>query len=412
VPPARVERKLAAVLAADVAGFSRLMGVDEAGTARVLREHRAAVDPIVASHGGRTVKTTGDGLLLEFPSIVAAVECALAIQTLMAERNTEVPQDRQMLFRIGINLGDVLIEGDDILGDGVNIAARLESMAEPGGICISESSYQQVRDKLDTRFEDMGDQHLKHIARPVRVYRVPLGKTPAQGKPTLALPDKPSIAVLPFQNMSGDPEQEYFADGITEDITTALSRLRWFFVIARNSSFAYKGKVIDVRVIARELGVRYVLEGSVRKAGGYLRVTAQLIDAMSGNQIWAQRYDRELADLFALQDEITANVVATIEPQLYAAEDYRAKQKPPDSLDAWDCVARGLSLILKMTKNDNCCRARTAQKGNHDRSLLCASTQPPGILAVVSQFMGLATIAKRFGASLGYRAKGHTIGCR
>jgi adenylate cyclase len=275
VPPARVERKLAAVLAADVAGFSRLMGVDEVGTARVLREHRAAVDPIVASFGGRIVKTTGDGLLLEFPSIVAAVECALAIQKLMGERNTDLPQDRQMLFRIGINLGDVLIEGDDILGDGVNIAARLESIAEPGGICISESSYQQVRDKLDIRFEDMGDQHLKHIARPVRVYRISADKTPAQGRPTLTLPDKPSIAVLPFRNMSGDPEQEYFADGITEDITTALSRLRWFFVIARNSSFSYKGKVIDVRVIARELGVRYVLEGSVRKGGGQLRVTAQ-----------------------------------------------------------------------------------------------------------------------------------------
>lgn len=358
----RVERKLAAILAADIAGFSRLMGVDEAGTARALREHRAAIDPIVASHGGRVVKTTGDGILLEFLSIVAAVECALAIQALMAERNAEVPLDRRMLFRIGINLGDVLIESDDILGDGVNIAARLEGIAEPGGICLSESSYQQVRDKLDSRFEDMGEQHLKHIARPVRVYRVLSDATPERSKPALALPDKPSIAVLPFENMSGDPEQEHFTDGITEDITTALSRLHWFFVIARNSSSAYKGKVLDVRVIARELGVHYVLEGSIRKGGDRLRITAQLIEATTGNHIWAERYDRKIADIFELQDEITSNVVATIEPQLYAAEDYRAKHKAPESLDAWGCVARGLSLIFAMTKHDNAAAQQLLRK--------------------------------------------------
>jgi adenylate cyclase len=353
VPRTKVERKLAAILAADVAGFSRLMGVDEAGTAQALREHRFAVDPVIASHGGRIFKTTGDGFLLEFSSIVAAVDCALAIQTLMAERNANAPQDRRMLLRVGVTLGDVLIEGDDILGDGVNIAARLEGIADPGGICISESSYQQVRDKLDICFDDMGEQHLKHIARPMRAYRVALGATRAWVEPTPAIPDKPSIAVLPFLNMSGDPEQDHLADGITEEITTALSRLHWFFVIARNSSSAYRGKVVDVRVIARELGVRYVLEGSVRKSRNRLRITAQLADATTGNHIWAQRYDSELAEIFELQDQITSSVVATIEPQLYAAEDCRAKRKPPESLDAWDCVSRGLSLILKMTKHDN-----------------------------------------------------------
>ena len=352
--PERVERKLAAILAADVAGYSRLMGADEEGTLARLRAHRRElIDPKISEHRGRVVKTAGDGILIKFASVVDALRCGVEVQLGMAERNAEVPDQQRIEFRVGINLGDVLVEDDDLLGDGVNIAARLEGLAEPGGICISESSYQQVRDKLDIRFEDMGEQHLKNIARPVRVYRVPLGGTPAKERPPLALPDKPSIAVLPFQNMSGDPEQEYFADGITEDITTALSRLRWFFVIARNSSFAYKGKVVDVRLIARELGVRYVLEGSVRKSGDRLRITAQLIDAMTGNHIWAQRYDREVADVFALQDEITSNVVATIEPQLYAAEDFRAKHKRPESLNAWDCVARALSLIMKMTKHDN-----------------------------------------------------------
>ena len=352
--PERVERKLAAIVAADVAGYSRLMGADEEGTLARLRAHRRElIDPKISEHRGRVVKTAGDGILIEFASVVDALRCAVEVQLGMAERNAEIPDQQRIEFRLGINLGDVLVEDDDLLGDGVNIAARLEGLAEPGGICISESSYQQVRDRLDIRFEDMGEQHLKNIARPVRVYRVPLGGTPAKERPPLALPDKPSIAVLPFQNMSGDPEQEYFADGITEDITTALSRLRWFFVIARNSSFAYKGKVVDVRLIARELGVRYVLEGSVRKSGDRLRITAQLIDATTGSHIWAQRYDREVADIFALQDEITSNVVATIEPQLYAAEDFRAKHKRPENLNAWDCVARALSLIMKMTKHDN-----------------------------------------------------------
>ena len=363
MPREFADRKLAAILAADIAGYSRLMGLDEAGTARSLREHRLAIDPIVASHRGRIVKTAGDGILLEFPSIVAAVECALSIQMVMAERNAELPQDRRMLFRIGINVGDVLVEDDDILGDGVNVAARLESIAEPGGICISESAYQQVRDKLDIRFEDIGEQHFKNITRPVRAYRVLPGLAPGLScEAAPALPDKPSIAVLPFRNMSDDPEQEHFADGITEDITTALSQLHWFFVIARNSSSAYKGKVADVRAIARELGVHYVLEGSVRKSGDRLRITAQLIDAMTGNHNWAQRYNRELADIFELQDEITSKVVATIEPQLYAAEDHRAKRKSPESLDAWDCVTRGLSLIMKMTKDDNAAARKLLEK--------------------------------------------------
>ena len=245
-----MQRRLAAILAADIAGYSRLMGADEAGTALALREHRAAVDPSVVGHGGRIVKTTGDGVLVEFPSIVAAVECAVALQKLMAERNADVPEDQRMLFRIGINLGDVLIEGDDILGDGVNVAARLEGIAEPGGICLSDSAYQQVRDKVSIEVTDMGEQRLKNIARPVRTYRLRVDRSPEQVKPALALPDKPSIAVLPFQNMSADPEHEYFADGVVEEIITALSRMRWLFVIARNSTFTYKGRAVDVKQVA------------------------------------------------------------------------------------------------------------------------------------------------------------------
>src|SRR5262245_44576963 len=243
----RVERRLAAIVAADVAGYSRLMGLDEVGTAEALREHRAAVDPLVAHLGGRIVKTTGDGVLLEFPSVVAAVECAVAVQKLMSERNADVPEDRRMMFRLGINLGDVLIQGDDILGDGVNVAARLEGIAEPGGICVSDVVHQQVSGKVDVAFDAMGEQQLKNIARRVRAYRARVGEVVARKDeaPTLALPDRPSIAVLPFQNMSGDPEQEYFADGMVEDITTALSRFKELFVIARNSSFTYKGKAVD-----------------------------------------------------------------------------------------------------------------------------------------------------------------------
>ena len=300
----RLERRLAAILAADVAGYSRLMGADETGTAQALREHRAVVNPIVADHGGRIVKTTGDGVLLEFPSIVSAVECALAVQKLMAERNADVPEGRQMFFRIDINLGDVLIEGEDILGDGVNVAARLEGISEPGGICISDAAYQQVRDKLDVKFEDIGEQQLKNIARRVRAYRARLDGA-VRLKPTLPLPEKPSIAVLPFDNMSDAAGDVYFADGMAEDIITELSRYPNLFVIARNSSFTYRGKAVPITDVARELGVQYVLEGSVRRAGNRVRISVQLIDAASGGKhVWAQRYDRSLEDIFAVQDEV------------------------------------------------------------------------------------------------------------
>jgi adenylate cyclase len=350
----RVERKLAAILAADVAGYSRLMGADEEGTLARLKAHRRElIDPKITEHRGRIVKTTGDGILIEFPSVVDAVRCAVDVQKGMADRNASEPDDKRIRFRVGINIGDIIIDGDDIHGDGVNIAARLEPLSEPGGICISEICYQQVRDKLDYRFEDMGEQNLKNIARPVRVYGVAASASaPAQARPALTLPDKPSLAVLPFQNMSGDPEQEFFADGMSEDIITALSKLRWFFVIARNSTFAYKGRSPDVRQVARELGVRYVLEGSVRKSGSRMRITAQLVDAATGNHIWAEKYDREAADIFAVQDEITQSVVAAIEPQLYAAENVRIQSKPPESLDAWGCVIRALWHLAHITKED------------------------------------------------------------
>jgi adenylate cyclase len=340
VLPDRVERKLAAIVAADVAGYSRLMGIDEAGTAQALREHRTAVDPLVAVHGGRIVKTTGDGVLLEFPSIVAAVECAIAVQKLMAARNADTPHDRRMLFRIGINHGDVLIENDDILGDGVNIAARLEGIAEPGGICISESSYQQVRDKLDIQVVDMGEQHLKNIPRQVRVYRLQAQGIAAKVAPSSTLPDKPSIVVLPFQNMSGDTEQDYFADGVVEEITTALSRIRWLFVIARNSSFTYKGKAVDVKQIGRELGVHYVLEGSVRRSAKRIRITGQLIDAISGAHLWADRFDGPLDEVFELQDKVASIVAGVIEPTLQAAELQHSAKRRTDDLTAYDLYLR------------------------------------------------------------------------
>jgi adenylate cyclase len=348
---ARVGRRLAAIVAADVAGYSRLMGLDEVGTARTLREHRRVTDALVVKHGGRLVKTTGDGVLLEFASVVDAVEYAVAVQAVMAERNEGIPQDRRMLFRIGINLGDVLIEGDDILGDGVNVAARLEGIAEPGGICISSSAYEQVRGKVAVEFADLGQQRLKNIDRPVRIYAAKssgdLGIVapdvpplhPEVQKP-LPLPDKPSIAVLPFQNMSGDPEQEYFADGVVEEIITALSRFKWLFVIARNSSFTFKGKAVDIKEVGRRLGVRYVLEGSVRKASGKVRITGQLIDAVTGTHLWADRFERDLTDLFALQDEVTVAVVLAIQPKLLQTEIEMAKRRRPENLTAYDFSLR------------------------------------------------------------------------
>jgi adenylate cyclase len=352
-------RRLTAILAADVAGYSRLMGADEEGTHERLKSHlRELIEPKIGEHHGRIVKNTGDGFLAEFQSVVDAVRCAVEMQRGMAERNQETPPERRIEFRIGINLGDVIAEEHDIFGDGVNVAARLEALADPGGICVSRVVRDQVRDRLDFSFEDMGEQQVKNIARPVRVYQVrdravlieqPLPTSPQQ----LPLPDKPSIAVLPFTNMSGDPEQGYFADGIAEDIITALSRYPSLFVIARNSSFAYRGRMVDVKQVGRELGVRYVLEGSVRRVDNRIRVTAQLVDAESSNHVLAERYDRQLADIFAVQDEITEAVTIAITPAIADAEQQRAMRKPRASLDAWAAYQRGLWHLSKVTAEDN-----------------------------------------------------------
>jgi TolB-like protein/class 3 adenylate cyclase len=338
--PVRVGRRLSAIVAADVAGYSRLMGLDEAGTARILREHRVIADAMIAKHGGRIVKTTGDGLLIEFPSVVDAVECAVAVQTVMAERNEGVLQDRRMLFRIGINLGDILIEGDDILGDGVNVAARLEGIAEPGGICISSAAYDQVRGKVDVEFADLGEQNLKNIARPVRTYalkRNGFGLDKQNGTvPHTPSAPRLSIVVLPFANIGGDPEQDYFADGVTESLTTDLSRIAGSFVIAGNTAFTFKGKAVDVKQIGRELNVRYVLGGSVQRGGNRLRVNVQLIDAETGNHFWAERFDKPVADLFDMQDEIVSRLANTLDAQLIAAEARRAEGLlHPNSMDLY-----------------------------------------------------------------------------
>jgi TolB-like protein/class 3 adenylate cyclase len=304
----RVERRLTAILAADIAGYSRLMGADEEGTLAQLKAcRREVVDPKIAEHRGRMVKTTGDGMLVEFTSVVDAMRCAVDLQRGMVARNAEVSFEKRIEFRVGINLGDIIIDGDDIYGDGVNIAARLEGLAEPNGVCVSRVVRDQVRDKLDLAFEDMGEQQVKNIARPVLVFHVAapaIARPKASAKPALALPDKPSLAVLPFQNMSGDPEQEYFVDGMVDDIITGLSRIKWLFVIARNSTFTYKGRAVDVKQVGRELGVRYVLEGSLRQLADRVRITGQLIDAATGAHVWAERYDRKSNDIFALQDEI------------------------------------------------------------------------------------------------------------
>jgi adenylate cyclase len=330
-------------------------GQDEAATVRDLKGHQAVILPLVGRHGGRIIDAAGDGILAEFPSVIGATECAVDIQTVRAARNEDVPEHRRMLFRIGINLGDVIHDETRIYGDGINVAARLEGLAEPAGVLVSRAVYDQVRDRLQRAFEDLGERELKNIARPVRVYRV---RTPAESKAApapgdaLPLPDKPSIAVLPFPNMSGDPEQGYCADGIAEDIITGLSRLRWLFVIARNSSFTYKGRNVDVRQVGRELGVRYVLEGSVRKGGNRIRITGQLIEAETGNHLWAQRYDRALDDVFAIQDEITESVIGCIQPELYAAEHDRVKRKPPRNLDAWESFVRGMFLYSQHSDPD------------------------------------------------------------
>jgi adenylate cyclase len=348
----RIERRLTAILAADVAGYSRLVEADEEGT---LSQWKAlwgtVIEPKIKEHRGRIARVIGDGILAEFASVIDAVRCAVEVQRSVAERNANAPQDKRIEFRVGINFGELIIEHGDFWGDGVNIAARLEALAHPGGICVSGRVQEDTQGKLEIAFEFMGEQNLKNIVRPVRVYRVRFDGV-TESTPALPLPSKPSIAVLPFQNMSGDPSQDYFADGVVEDITTALSRIRWLFVIARNSSFTYKGRMVDVKQVGRELGVRYALEGSVRKAANRVRVTAQLIDAVTGHHVWAERYDRELAAIFALQDEITERVVAAVEPQLYAAEGIRAKRKPPESLDAWECVVRALSCVNSRSQND------------------------------------------------------------
>jgi len=339
-------RRLAAILAADVAGYSRLMGADEEGTLERLKTlRREVLDPKIADHHGRIVKTTGDGLLVEFASVVDAVRCAVAVQQAMLERNTGVAADNRIELRIGINLGDVIVEGDDLYGDGVNIAARIEALADTGGVFVSNTVHDQVRDRLPFVFEDLGEQQVKNIARPVRVYRVSdLGAHKTPSAPALPLPDKPSIAVLPFQNMSGDPEQEYFADGMVEEIITALSRIRWLFVIARNSTFTYKGQPIDIKRVGRELGVRYVLEGSVRKGGGRVRITAQLIEAETGAHLWADRFDGSLEDVFELQEQVAISVAGVIEPALQAAESARSAHRPTSDLSAYDAYLRAYAM--------------------------------------------------------------------
>jgi TolB-like protein/tetratricopeptide (TPR) repeat protein len=350
--PNRAERRLAAILAADVAGWSRLMGADEEGTLERLKAlRRELLDPTITAHKGRIVKTTGDGMLVEFQSVVDAVRCAVAVQQAMAARNAELPEDRRLEFRVGINLGDVIAEEGDIYGDGVNIAARLEALAEPGGICISRSVLTQTRGKLDFPVQDLGEQTLKNIAQPVHVFRVPAEPKPMP-EATLPPPEKPSIAVLPFQNLSGDSEQEYFADGMVEEIITALSRIRWLFVIARNSSFTYKGQAIDVKRVGRELGVRYVLEGSVRKAGNRVRITGQLIDAETGAHLWADRFDGSLEDVFDLQDQVAVGVAGVIEPTLQAAESRRAANRPTTDLGAYDLYLRALPVLFRLRKED------------------------------------------------------------
>ena len=343
-----MERRLAAILAADVVGYSRLMGADETGTLERLKSLRKElVQPRITERKGRIVKLMGDGLLAEFPSVVEAVQCAVDIQRSMIGREVDLPDERRIKLRIGVNLGDIIVEGSDIYGDGVNVAARLEALAEPGGICVSGTVFDHVKAKVDLGFEDLGEREVKNIAEPVRVYRVALGSMASKAPPMedkLTLRQRPSIAVLPFVNMSGDAEQNYFCDGMTEDIITELSRFRELFVIARNSSFAFKGQAVKVDEIARTLGVTYVVEGSVRKTGNRVRVTAQLVEAATGSHLWADRYDRELADIFAIQDEITRNIVVKLVTRIEADQLRVAQRKPTESMDAYDCYLRGKEL--------------------------------------------------------------------
>jgi adenylate cyclase len=348
----RAERRLLAILAADVVGYSRLIGMDEAGTvARLKALRKAVIEPLLAERHGRIVKLMGDGALCEFPSVLDAVECAVAIQNRVAEHEASQPESRRIRFRIGVNLGDVIVDGDDIHGDGVNIAARLEPLAEPGGVVLSASAYEQIRGKIDLACDDIGERELKNIERPVRIYRIAgMGSAASPSPPTPA--DRPSIVVLAFENMSADREQEYFADGIAEDVITDLSRIEGLLVIGRNSAFAYKGRAVDLRQIARELGVRHVLEGSVRKAGSRVRVTAQLIDGRTGGHLWAERYDRELSDIFALQDDITRQIVTALAPRLSPQERSRLARRPTSSVAAHDHFVRGRAAALTFSSRE------------------------------------------------------------
>ena len=354
----RVQRRLAAILSADVVGYTRLMSDDEEGTLAALKSlRRELIDPRMAAYSGRVFKLMGDGMLAEFPSVVDALACAIDIQEAVAKRNVGIPNDRRIVFRVGINIGDVIVEGDDLYGDGVNVAARLEQLAEPGGICVSSTVREHVEGKLDTRFADGGLQQVKGIVRPVHVFRwSPVAEATAAlasaAGPDAAATEKPYIAVLPFDDLSSNPEHAYLADGLTEDVITLLSQVRWLYVISRNSTFTYKGRAVDVQQVAQELGARYVLEGSVRTAGRRIRISAQLIDAPSRAHLWAQRYDRELEDIFALQDEITEAIVGALEPELGAAERERARRKLPVNMDAWSCYQRGLWHLYRFRESD------------------------------------------------------------
>jgi len=350
VPVQPVQRKLAAIFAADVAGYSRLMAGDEVGTLTRLKACRVIIDELIAGHRGRIFNTAGDSVVADFASAVDAVQCAVEVQATISTENAEQQAAEPMQFRIGVHVGDVMLDGENLLGDGVNIAARLESLAEPGTICVSAVVRDQVGNRLPLAFDDLGEQQVKNIAQAIRVYRVQTGRPVSPPVGTLSLPDKPSIAVLPFQNMSGDPEQEYFADGMVEEIITALSRIRWLFVIAHNSTFTYKGQSVYVKQVGRELGVRYVLEGSVRKGGNRVRITGQLIDVLTGAHLWADRFDGLIEDVFELQDKIALSVAGVIEPALQAAEMRRSAARPTSDLTAYDFYLRALAVFFPITK--------------------------------------------------------------
>jgi len=390
----RVERRLAAILAADVAGYSRLMGADELGTLEALKGvRRSLVDPAISEHGGRIVKTTGDGMLVEFASAVDAVSCAMAVQGTMARRKDW----SNITFRIGINVGDIIIDGGDIFGDGVNVAARVENECEPGGVCLSDDAFRHIRGKTDYVFDDLGERSLKNIDRPVRLYGarvtslIPTTKEPIEPTNNLALPDRPSIAVLPFQNLSGDPEQEYFADGIVEDIITELSRFKGLLVIARNSTFTYKGKLVDVKKVGAELGVRYVLEGSVRRSGERVRITGQLIDAANGGHLWAEKYDREIMDIFELQDQITRSVVATLQTELLALEGSLSDRSAMPSLEVWTATKKIWKEFYTLSRESLAEGLRLARRLALDHSASAEGHKLTSLIASHTVFMGFAS---------------------